>query len=427
MKLRVLAFALAILAFFLFVGSPFEQGASAIVLVDDAFLAVVIAALAAFGIVFTSTGGFGTIQEFMNGLINDYALSQNTTVGSLLYGLQTGANNLGQILINNRYVVFLQTFAMFIKSRYSLQNDSTVQIVSSSASIGNVQLLNLPLVISRQDGYVSNRYELYTGTGVYAFIERNSGNSSIAGPYFISNEANSQVYRTTIYDYGFVQEDIVNLNSHVDGSSVYWAFGGINGSIDSYPLYQQVPVYPSGTMNELQNSNLFIEDGASYDMFIETGTMELPFDSSDYNTGDGAMLDVLASWGMTYETITYRVIPGTYEDTTITYDAEAVVQEQVTDTPQTNVSTEAGDYTVMGLQSVFPFCIPFDLYNFVGCLAADPVAPSFTWRFYVPGICDETIEIDLSQFDQAAQILRTMELLLFCVGLAFVTRKIIRG
>lgn len=78
-------------------------------------------------------------------------------------------------------------------------------------------------------------------------------------------------------------------------------------------------------------------------------------------------------------------------------------------------------------QSVFPFCVPFDLIEFLGVLAAEPEAPVIQWRFYVPNICDENIEIDLSVFDTVAQIMRTLELLAFCIGLILLTRNIIRG
>ena len=78
-------------------------------------------------------------------------------------------------------------------------------------------------------------------------------------------------------------------------------------------------------------------------------------------------------------------------------------------------------------KSVFPFCVPFDLIDFLGILAAEPEAPKFTWRFYAPPVVDEEIEIDLSVFDTVASIMRTMELLAFCVGLILLTRNIIRG
>lgn len=163
-----------------------------------------------------------------------------------------------------------------------------------------------------------------------------------------------------------------------------------------------------------------------------TGIINPALDDDDYSPGDGAILDVGAAWGLEYDDITDVVIPGDYAggnegEAEITYTGEQEVSDQVESTSENTISKNPESYQTPGLQSVFPFCIPFDLYNFVACLAADPVAPSFTWRFYVPGICDEELEIDLSEFNTAAQILRTMELLAFCVGLAFVTRKIIRG
>lgn len=78
-------------------------------------------------------------------------------------------------------------------------------------------------------------------------------------------------------------------------------------------------------------------------------------------------------------------------------------------------------------KSIFPFCVPFDLIEFLGVLNAEPEAPVIHWRFYVPRIVDYDIVIDLSVFDGVAQIMRTMELLAFCVGLILLTRNIIRG
>ena len=49
------------------------------------------------------------------------------------------------------------------------------------------------------------------------------------------------------------------------------------------------------------------------------------------------------------------------------------------------------------------------------------------WLIPLPGGKTYPFEIDLSVFDPVAQILRRMELLLFCVGLAFKTRDLIKG
>lgn len=78
---------------------------------------------------------------------------------------------------------------------------------------------------------------------------------------------------------------------------------------------------------------------------------------------------------------------------------------------------------------IFPFCIPFDIYRFFSCLAADPVAPKFTIPVITEnsfGIPEYSIEIDFAMFDTVAAILRKMELLGFCVGLAIVTNKLIK-
>ena len=91
-----------------------------------------------------------------------------------------------------------------------------------------------------------------------------------------------------------------------------------------------------------------------------------------------------------------------------------------------------GDYVAVGLGDVFPFCIPFDIYDFLSALAADPVAPSFTAELAFPeavgGSQYVELDFDTPTFNQLASILRTMELLAFIVGLALLTRSMfIRG
>lgn len=89
---------------------------------------------------------------------------------------------------------------------------------------------------------------------------------------------------------------------------------------------------------------------------------------------------------------------------------------------------DLGDYKVTGLSDVFPFCIPFDMYDLLTILAADPKAISFDYTFYFgEDLGEYTINIDLSVFDPVLQVVRTMELLLYIFGLMLVTRNLIRG
>lgn len=89
---------------------------------------------------------------------------------------------------------------------------------------------------------------------------------------------------------------------------------------------------------------------------------------------------------------------------------------------------EANEYSI-DLTQFFPFCIPFDLYEFFCILYAEPETPVFTWVIPVPQLNAEfPITIDLSAWDGIAQLFRTMELLAFIIGLAILTRdKILRG
>ena len=75
----------------------------------------------------------------------------------------------------------------------------------------------------------------------------------------------------------------------------------------------------------------------------------------------------------------------------------------------------------------FPFCIPFDLYAFLACLNAEPVAPVINWEIALPGGGSYPIQIDRSPFNSVAQLLRRLQLLLFILGLAIKTRDLIKG
>lgn len=94
-------------------------------------------------------------------------------------------------------------------------------------------------------------------------------------------------------------------------------------------------------------------------------------------------------------------------------------------------SETSGKYYVKGLQSVFPFCIPFDVIDFLGCLSAPAQAPHFKIPIKYPtlkGMETYEVDLDLSKFNDVAKIVRVCETLLFCVGLAVATRNLyIRG
>lgn len=115
----------------------------------------------------------------------------------------------------------------------------------------------------------------------------------------------------------------------------------------------------------------------------------------------------------------------TTRDTVIDSDKDLDNDIPIADVvPGANVS----DYTITGLQDVFPFCIPFDLIDFLNVLDAEPEAPRFEWEFeYAKGKVYK-FDLDLSRFETVAAAFRTFELLGFCLALILITRdKMIKG
>lgn len=88
-----------------------------------------------------------------------------------------------------------------------------------------------------------------------------------------------------------------------------------------------------------------------------------------------------------------------------------------------NPSYRLNDFEVDGIEDVFPFCIPFDLFRCIKVLCATPEAPrwEFPFKFERWGI-DETIVLDLEKFDNIAAISRWIETLIFMWGLASKTK-----
>lgn len=119
------------------------------------------------------------------------------------------------------------------------------------------------------------------------------------------------------------------------------------------------------------------------------------------------------------------------DDRTITIDDVGdVVLPDKKPVPKPTDNTDVKDYTLTGIQEVFPFCVPWDFYLLVKTLSAEPKAPKFEWTITYydrKKKKEEKLEIDFSMFDSVAKVLRTMELLAFIIFLTLKTRNLIKG
>lgn len=439
MNRRIVAWFLAIFAFCLFCCGPMCQSANAIAGVDDVIISIIIAALAAMGVTFVVQGSFSSTQEYVSSLMEQYASERGVTVAQQLRGASTGVNSSGKLLLNNRLVAYIDGFLIWLTSKLGLINNSRKTVQVAGYAFGEITIYYSDSSISQDVQWDRNWKDIYTFNQPVLLVLTTTNTSSI-GLYAVTNNYDevSYRYRMIRISDNLVGEDknltaslskTGNLYGITVDSDKYW------GQINAYN--GQISVYSGLTINAysdfaavLNNGNVNITNQSQIDAV--TGVINPPSSDADYEQGDGAVLDLDAVWGMSYDDVTDS-IPNDFGDdqegeASIEYASEQEVIDQVEQTIYDSVSDNPEEYQVIGLQDVFPFCIPFDIYDFFECLAADPVAPVVNWRFYVPGICDETITLDLSQFNTVAQIVRTMELLAFIVGLALVTReKFLRG
>lgn len=83
----------------------------------------------------------------------------------------------------------------------------------------------------------------------------------------------------------------------------------------------------------------------------------------------------------------------------------------------------------------FPFCVPFDIIRAFQLFNSDTrTAPRVELPLKTTAYIgdesvtiDEKLVIDLSEFDEVAELLRTLELIGFIVALALVSRDLIKG
>lgn len=182
--------------------------------------------------------------------------------------------------------------------------------------------------------------------------------------------------------------------------------------------------------------NISPEDLQTLSPSIETGQAIIPFDQSAYkdlvddvndNTNNNVPEDNPA---LVYPFIQDYIIDNNQSDPNPS-DPERPVNPSQPSIPDKEPITDEEmqenlNGATVGLEEIFPFCIPFDIVKLIKGLRAERQAPVIDWTFESDMFgFSYTFHIDLSEFNDVAAILRTMELIVFIIGLAVATRKLI--
>lgn len=79
------------------------------------------------------------------------------------------------------------------------------------------------------------------------------------------------------------------------------------------------------------------------------------------------------------------------------------------------------------LRELFPFCIPFDIYRLLSSFDAEPAAPHVQLPIVIQSIgFSYNLDLDFSSWNPVAQAMRTAELIVYAIGLAWATGKVIK-
>lgn len=149
-------------------------------------------------------------------------------------------------------------------------------------------------------------------------------------------------------------------------------------------------------------------------------------DDSNVNVWDPT-LPVVGTW----DDVNHKVIdkPSDYPLDVITDTPDDIPVDDIDKNPRVDdFKPDIKGKFFLDWHEIFPFCIPWDIYAIATMFKAEPKAPYYEFDLAdAIGLKSKKIVIDLSSFDKMAELLRTLEVLLFCVGLALITRSIIRG
>lgn len=102
-----------------------------------------------------------------------------------------------------------------------------------------------------------------------------------------------------------------------------------------------------------------------------------------------------------------------------------VIADAITATQEITAEKKLDINTPSTITDKFPFSLPFDVYNTFNLLSAEPVAPKFTIPLKMEGVFEYEIEVDLSEYDWLANIVRWFIFVAFVVGLILITNKLI--
>lgn len=306
----------------------------------------------------------------------------------------------------------------------------------SGVTLGGYEFARLPVTAHSKNTGTTYWIYIYTSDNVEVLaymqdVGNGNGWIRLISPYPATVVLRESILASTGISYG---EEIIRLNAGQMSNGWYYSPNSNNLEVDSSnaPIYSYAPADFAISPSASPSSGGLIAPSVVPGYVGQAGSFPVPADDPNdtISLPPPLAVDYNVPWPATGDIDTML---GEAWNTTLDNDLELIdVNDGIAVPVPTNVPGDVpvgvpADYAVIGLQDIFPFCIPFDIYDMIQALNAPPVAPRFEIPFVIDGLVDYTFVIDLAPFDDLAVLLRDLEFILFCVGLALITRNIIRG
>ena len=310
------------------------------------------------------------------------------------YDVTTNTNNKPAVIgVSNAYVSWgttTQRYAFYEiseGSQVSFKNNSDQIVETSQTYYGTTVEKNIP-----QNGEIyfssSDRWSLNLPVGGY-YQKNVFGFGSKAAEAGINCYNSWNAVRVPGVDYG-VTTDVPVEGQSIDDYAPSWAARGDTVAIDDI----QTNAIPLS----------FPIDGVSSAITDTVAAADVIAGTAAAIAAAGAMAQEVARAG----------------------EIAVEATETLTDAIETaeTVETLNGEYTIHGLEDVFPFCLPWDFAEFVGLLNASPEAPKFSLPILDTQGNLVYYEFDFSPFSPVAAVGRTGETILFILGLIVLTKRL---
>lgn len=381
-----------------------------------------------------------------------------TVVNPVPWADLVGSAAQGGVAIGKAVYNSLTAFARWFIDKYNVRNSVVSQSVTVVEGVKRASAYSFsdtnPSVTRRRESDNYLYWMVANATAVngnsptiYSFAFLNNGEYHLA--YYAPNLPTGTFhvgchYTSSGGGWDANGRDISLINTHVWFYSVsggYWSYA-VSTQGYTTTLNAEIPLLSVGgaTASEIEAAAVeyFGSNAVTENLTVDTGNISVPADIPVDAVGEdnirgitvpGTNSGVISSdviRGIVEDLVTSRELPDEkigVTDITVTGDVEiaddgTIVTDESVTIGSSSLPVDSTAFAVSGLERYFPFGVPFQARRVLQAFVATPETPILDFRLnFGFGIPEQTIHVDLTEFNSVAEVCRYMFFLEYAVSL----------